>query len=323
MRMVINSVAYKNGKRIGDITLDEISDVLKDDDTFVWVGLNEPNDTLLHKIQEEFGLHELVIEDAQAAHQRPKIEEYDDTLFIVLHTAQMWNDALHFGETHLFVGERFLVSLRHGPSISYAAVREHCEHRPQQLAWGPSFAVYALMDFIVDNYQPILSYFEDRLQNLESEIFRGRFTREDMEQLYDFKRNLLNLRNAAAPVTEICNNLTRFHEATVPPHIHVYFRDVSDHVMRSIEAMDNMREMLTAAMHANLTLVTVQQNEVVKKLAGWSAIVALPLVIFNLYGMNFKDIPELQLTYGYPVLLGVTALACLILYVRFKRAGWL
>lgn len=323
MRMVINSVAYKNGKRSSDITLDEISDILKDEDTFVWLGLNEPNETLLHKIQEEFGLHDLALEDAQAAHQRPKLEEYGDTLFIVLHTAQFWNDAVHFGETHLFVGRRFLVSLRHGPSLSYAKVRDRCEAMPQQLARGTSFALYAILDFVVDNYQPILSYFEEHLERLEADIFRGQFSPSDMEQLYDFKRNLLNLRNAAAPVKDICNELTRFHEELIPNDIHVYFRDVNDHITRILESIDNMREMLTAAMNVNLTLVTIRQGEVVRQAAGWAAIAAVPLVMFSLSMMNFEWIPEHRLAWGYPAALGGTVLVCLLIYFRLKRLGWL
>lgn len=323
MGMIINCSAYKNGAKLPDFSVDEISDVLQQEDTFVWLGLLEPNEELLLKIQEEFGLHELAVEDAHRAHQRPKIEEYGDSLFVVLQTAEVWEDAIHFGETHLFVGRRFLVSVRHGPSQSYRKVRERCESAPDRLAQGPGFALYAIMDFIVDNYRPIVDALRTRFEELETKIFKHRVNRDRLEDLYDLKRQLLLLQAAAEPLVEISNVLIHFHTDIIPPETRVYFRDIHDHVRRITQATGEMREMLTAAMQVNLALITVNQNEVVKKLAGWGAIFAIPTMVFSLYGMNFKHMPELNWPQAYPTVLGGVVIGCVWLYLRLKKAGWL
>jgi len=323
MPMVANCVAYRNGQRAGDISVEQISDVLKQDGTFVWVGLHEPDDALLRKIQSQLGLHDLAVEDARSAHQRPKLEGYGDSLFVVLHTAMWWDDALHLGETHAFVGRRFLVTVRHGPSLSYARVRERCEASPARLAGGAGYTLYALMDFVVDNYAPIVEHFGHRLEVLEREIFTDTFSREAIEKLYDLKRELLQLRGAAAPLLDVCNELMHLHTDIVPKDSRVYFRDIHDHVKRIVESLDGMREMVTAAMQVHLSLASVGQNEVVKRLAGWGAILAIPTMVFSLYGMNFRHMPELQWTIGYPLVVGAVAVGCVWLYHRLRRVGWL
>jgi magnesium transporter len=321
--MIVNCVAYKNGTKLGDIAIQEIGEVLKQEGTFVWLGLHEPDEALLRSIQAEFCLHELAIEDAHKAHQRPKLEEYGDSLFVVLQTAQLWEDAIHFGETHVFVGRRFLVSVRHGPSLTYAKVRQRCESMPDRLAQGPGFALYAIMDFVVDNYGPIADSLRDRLDGLEESIFKRRLDRDVLEDLYDLKRQLLTLRAAVEPLLEVCSSLMRVHTVIIPKETRVYFRDIYDHVRRVTEATSDMREMLTAAMQANLALVTVGQNEVVKRLAGWGAILAIPTMLFSLYGMNFKHMPELDSPLGYPLVLLAVGIVCVWLYRRLKRVGWL
>ncbi len=322
MTMIINSVAYQNGARLGNISTDDISDVIKQPDTFVWLGLHEPDGALLQKMQEEFNLHELSIEDARNAHQRPKIETYGDSMFIVLKTAQLEQEKVVYGETHLFVGSNFLMSVRHGASSSYAQVRERCEKTSKMLAKGPGFALYALLDFVVDNYQPIVAQFEKDFDAIETDIFGGRFDKLVVERLYDLKRQLLELRNAALPVTDICAELMRFHEDLIPKALRAYFRDIQDHVSRLVGLLDGMREMLTTAMQVNLALVGNHQNEVVKRLAGWGAILAIPTVIFSLYGMNFELMPELKWRYGYPLAVAVTLLGCVYVHRRLRRAGW-
>jgi magnesium transporter len=297
--------------------------VLKQEHTFVWLGLREANDELLVKIQQEFGLHDLAIGDACAAHQRPKIEEYGESLFIVLHTAHLAGDKVEFGETHFFLGPRFLVTVRHGYSSSHSKVRERCEAMPQQLAKGPGFALYLIMDFIVDNYMPVIDGLHARFDVLESAIFQYRPSRQTMEGLYELKRELLLLESAITPVMGICNELMRFHKEVVPKEVRVYFRDIADHIKRIDRTIQGMREMLVAAMQVYLTLETVQQNEVVKRLAGWGAILAMPTLVVSWYGMNFKYMPELDWEYSYPVVVVTVALASLLLYLRLKRAGWL
>jgi magnesium transporter len=323
MPMVVNCVVYRHGERVGDIPVERISDVLAEEGTFVWVGLHEPDTALLRTIQAEFGLHELAVEDALSAHQRPKLEEYGESLFVVLQTAQWWEDSMHLGETHVFVGKRFLVSVRHGPSITYSKVREHCEANPGRLAMGPGYALYAVMDFIVDSYAPIVARFSARLEELESAIFAQSFSRATIEQLYDLKREMQLLRGAAAPVLDICTELMRLHSDIVPKETKEYFRDIRDHARRVVEATDAMREMLTAAMQVHLALASVAQNEVVKRLAGWGAILAIPTMVFSLYGMNFEYMPETHSPWGYPLILAGVVLGCAWLYRRLRRVGWL
>ena len=321
---VVNCVAYaRSGQRLRDTTLDEISDILAEADTFIWLGLHEPDEALLLKIQEEFGLHDLAIEDAQHAHQRPKIEVYDDTLFIVVHTSQFVGGKVQFGETHIFLGKRFLVTVRHGASLSYARARASCEQTPEMLALGPSFGLYAVLDFIVDNYFPIVSSFEAELKELEQRIFNDRFDRDTIEHLYYLKRELVTLRLAVTPMHDILNQLKRFFPGLIHEEVRLYFRDVFDHAVRMSEATSTLGEMISAALQVNLAMVSVGQNEVTKQLAGWAAILAIPTTVGAIYGMNFKYMPELDWHYGYVTVVGVTVLMCIALYVRLKKAEWL
>ena len=230
---------------------------------------------------------------------------------------------MHLGETHVFVGRRFLVSVRHGPSLSYAKVRERCEANRMRLAMGPGYALYAVMDFIVDNYGPIVDSFSRRLESLEGAIFGNEFDRATIEALYELKRELQQLRGASGPVVDICTELMRLHSDIVPKETREYFRDIRDHARRVSEATDAMREMVTAAMQVHLALASVAQNEVVKRLAGWGAILAIPTMVFSLYGMNFRHMPELDWTFGYPLALAATLAGCTWLYRRLRRVGWL
>lgn len=321
--MIVNCTVYKNGKKLRDITIDEISDELEHEDTFVWVGLLEPSVELMRKIKEEFNLHELAVEDAYAAHQRPKIEEYGDTLFVVLQTAQLWEEKVVFGETHIFLGARFVVTIRHGASRSYAKVREHCESLPERLTRGPSFVLYSIMDFVVDNYRPIMDDLEERFDKFEAELFERDSERAHLQDLYQLKRQLIKIRSAAVPLLDVCTQLLRFHENIITKEGKVYFRDIYDHVVRVIETGDRLREMVAAAMQVDLAQITIRQNEVVKRLAGWGAILAIPTMVFSLYGMNFKYMPELDWHWSYPaVLIGIFG-SCSWLYARLKRVGWL
>ncbi|WP_291229493.1 magnesium/cobalt transporter CorA [Dokdonella sp.] len=322
--MLVNSVVYSSdGRRLRDITVEEISDVIVDPEQWVWVGLHEPSEALLEQLQFEFGLHELAIEDAHNAHQRPKIEVYGDSLFIVMHTAQTVNGKIEFGETHMFVGKRYLVTVRHGASLSYAGVRRACEQDPELLALGPSYALHAVLDFIVDNFLPLVGEFREELQELEGEVFEDTFKRETIRRLYDLKKELVTLRLAVAPIQDILNQLVRQYPNLIRDEVRPYFRDVYDHAARINDATDTMREMLTAAISVNLALVGVAQNEVVKRLAGWAALLAAPTLIASWYGMNFHDMPELSGRWSYPTLIAFTLCVCTVLYFVLKRAKWL
>ncbi|RCS30420.1 magnesium and cobalt transport protein CorA [Rhodanobacter denitrificans] len=322
--MVVNCIAYRNdGTRIGDVTIDGISDVLAEPDTFVWVGLYEPDEALLEKIQDEFGLHDLAIEDAHAAHQRTKLETYGDSLFLVVQTAQLVNGELAFGETHIFFGARYLVTVRHGASQSYAPARRTCEHTPELLANGPSYALYGVLDFIVDNLLPIVRDFREEVQQLEHDIFGETFKSSTVRRLYDMQRDLMTLRLAVAPLQDIVNQLIRLHQELIPEQLHAYFRDVYDHAFRVNEAIGAMREMLTAAINVNLSLVSLRQNEVMKKLAGWAAMLAAPTLLTSWYGMNFTHMPELAQPWAYPTIIMVVGCVVGGIYLGLKRAKWL
>jgi len=319
---VMKCVAYQNGVSIGDVNIEDISEVLKRENTFIWMGLRGTNE-LLTKIQQEFGLHDLAIEDARTAHQRPKLEEYGDSLFMVLHTVDLAGEQVEFGETHIFMGPRFLVTVRHGPSRSHSKVRERCEAMPQHLAKGPGFVLYAIMDFIVDNYVSVIEGLQQRFDVLEAAIFESRPSRQTIEGLYELKRELLQMEGAINPVIDISNELMRFHGELIPKDVQVYFRDIADHIKRVDQAIYGMREMLLAATQVHLTFETVRQNEVVKRLAGWGAILAIPTMVFSWYGMNFRHMPELEWEYSYPLVVGGVGLGSLLLYLRLKRVGWL
>lgn len=320
---VVNCSAYRNGVKFADIALDEISDVLQQKDVFIWVGLFEPSDALLKKFQVEFGLHELAIEDAHNAHQRPKLEEYGDTLFLVLHTATPENGVILFGETHIFLGQRFVLTVRHGASTSFAKARERAESMPDRLAKGPGFALYVLIDFVVDQYQPCMDNLQSKFLALEQQLFSPASSTGEVQSFYRLKNELLTLEAAALPLIDICTQLLRFHEAIIPRESRAYFRDILDHVSRVTQAADRMREMINAAMQVALAQVTIRQNDVVKRLAGWGAILAVPTMVFSLYGMNFRHMPELQWAWSYPIVMATIVGACVALYRRLKRVGWL
>ncbi len=321
---IVNCVHYGRDGSRRELPLEEISDVLAiDDGSFVWVGLYEPDEALLDKLQEEFDLHDLAVEDAHHAHQRPKIEAYGDSLFIAVHTAQAIEGKVRFGETHVFVGPRYLITVRHGSSLSYTGVRARCERDPELLALGPIFGLYAVLDFIVDNYMPIIDEFRDQLNALEQDIFAESFSRGTVRKLYELKRELTTLRLAVAPMQDIAGQLSRGHTQMVGEEMALYFRDVLDHTLRVNDATDTLREMLTAAMSVNLALVTVAQGEVVKRLAGWAGLLAAPTLIASWYGMNFRHMPEVGGRYSYWILIGATAAVVGALFILLRRSRWI
>jgi len=323
MKEIVNCAAYAEGKRITDVDLSEVHDVLKKKNQFVWIGLHEPSEAILEKVQKEFNLHELAVEDAHTAHQRPKLEQYGDSIFIVLRTAQMNSEHhVELGETHFFVGDNFIVVVRHGSSVPYTEVRSRCEAAPDHLKKGQGFVLYALMDFVVDRYFPVVHDMEQDLEGIENKIFKQKPTRETTEQIYDLKRELLEVKRSVSPLVDICNRLMRFEYRCISEETRPYFRDVYDHAARINEMLDNTRELLNSAMEANFSLISISQSEVGKKFAGWAAIIAVPTMVAGFYGMNFKFMPELQWHYGYFVVIGVTITICITLYYFFRRSGW-
>ena len=325
MKGVVDCAAYADGRRVAEVAIPDISEVLAQPDRFVWIGLHEPDEALLREVQQEFRLHDLAVEDAHRARQRPKLERYGDSLFVALRTARIdpATRRADFGETHIFMGSRYVVSVRHGASLSYAEVRGRCEATPQQLRKGPGYVLYALMDFIVDQYFPIVEALEEDLDALEEEIFGRTLDRETTARIYRLKRDLLEVKRAVSPLVDVCNRLTRFEDDLIPEDTRLYFRDIYDHAIRINEMVDTARELLTTAFEANLSLISVGQNESMKKLAAWAAIIAVPTLIAGVYGMNFQHMPELGWTLGYPAAMAVMLGTCVGLYVHFKRSGWL
>ena len=322
---VIASRAYRDGVRAADVPISGIGAALAHPDWFLWIGLYEPSEELLGEVQRALGLHDLAVEDAHNAHQRTKLETYDESLFLVLRTVRMTGEERHldFGETHVFVSRRYLVSVRHGSLKNHLGVRARCEATPTLLAKGPGFVLHALMDFIVDQYFPVVEALEDELRALEAEIFAGRFKKETTGRLYRLMRDLVAVRRAASPLVGVSSHLARVESPALPAETRPYFQDVNDHVLHINEMIDTVHQLSETALNAHLALASVAQNEDTKRLAAWAAILAVPTMIAGLYGMNFDNIPELHWKLGYPVSLFAMFLVCLTLYRGFRRSGWL
>jgi magnesium transporter len=323
-KTIVNCVAYSHGRRKADVELTQVHELLKEDNQFVWIGLHEPSEEVLEQVQREFGLHDLAVEDAHNAHQRPKVEMYEDSIFVVLRTAQISKENhIEFGETHFFVGSNYIVTVRHGSSISYADVRSRCESSPDMLSKGPGFALYAVMDFIVDLYYPVVHEMEIELESIEDKIFKEKPSRETTEQIYQLKRELLEVKRAVSPLVDVCNRLMRFDIKSISEETRPYFRDIYDHVIRINEMVENTRELLNTALEANFSLISISQNDVSKKFAGWAAIIAVPTMVAGFYGMNFKFIPETEWPFGFYAVLLATVALCVLIYYLFRRSGWL
>jgi magnesium transporter len=320
---VVACALYCDGRRVRDIAVEEIGAFAGRDGGIVWLGLHEPDAALLGAIQAQLGLHELLIEDANQAHQRAKLDVYDNVLFIVLRTAQLDSEGIRYGETHLIVGKGFVVSIRHGASASYAEVRQRCERNPELLRLGESAIMYAILDFVGDNYFPIIHKVTEELEAIEEDIFSAMPAREKIERIYRLRSGLLNMRHAVAPMIEICNQLRRHDFPGRSAAIKPYLRDVHDHVLLVNEAIVDLRERLTAAFEASLLLSAARQNDIVKKLGSWAAILAVPTAVAGIYGMNFKNMPELEWSFGYPASLLLMLAICSTLYYCFRRAAWL
>ena len=322
--MIVNCTAYKSGKKLRDITIEEISDVLEEDNTFVWVGLLEPSVELMQKIKEEFCLHELAVEDAYAAHQRPKIEEYGDSLFAVLHLVEPVNGDYQVGELAIFAGSNYVVSVRNHAQKGLAEVRTRCEREPKLLKQGSGFVLYAIIDAIVDRYFPILDNLEDELDTVEQRIFAPEGApRDNIEALYAIKQRLMVMKHAVAPLLEGISNLSGARVPTLCAKLSEYFRDIYDHLLRLNQTADSIRETIATAISVNLSMVTLQENETMKRLAAYAALLAVPTMIAGIYGMNFEHMPELKWHYGYAISLVVMGGIDVLLYFRFKRTQWL
>ncbi len=320
---VVAASVYAGGRRIAVVRIEETGRWSREPGHFVWIGLLEPSYDLLRRVQSQFGLHDLAIEDAGQPHQTPKIEQYGEDAFIVARTAQIVDGRIAFGETHLFVGHGHIVSVRHGPSTSYGSVRERCESCRVVLSRGEHYILYAILDFIVDNYKPVLDVIHAEVEEIEDQVFEENSRGIDVKRLYMLRRDLLRLRNAAIPLGDVCVRLQHAEVVKIDDAMKPLFRDVGDKIRRVQEDIDALREVLAFGFEASLQIGQAQQTDVSRKLTAWAAILAVPTAIAGIYGMNFENIPELHLADGYYVILGVMAAICSGLFIAFRRSGWL
>ena len=321
--MLINCAAYQNGRKLADLPMSEIHDYVTRPDCFVWVAIKDPEPAEIEAMQKEFGLHDLAVEDAQHGHQRPKIEEYNQSLFVVLQMIELADDELNVGEVAIFVGLNYVLSVRRGAERGFTEVRARCEQEPELLRHGPGYVLYALMDTVVDRYFPVLDTLQTEIEDIEERIFANQTTRANIESLYKLKRKLTTLKHATDPLLEATSKLFGGRVPQLVAGLQDYFRDVYDHLTRLNQTIDSLRDMVTTAISVNLSLITIQENEVTKRLASYAALVAVPTLIAGVYGMNFQSMPELGWVYGYPLTLGVMTAIDLYLFYRFRKAKWL
>ncbi|MFY7780124.1 MAG: magnesium/cobalt transporter CorA, partial [Tagaea sp.] len=321
--MLINCVAYQEGKKLSDVPVERIGEILKAPGTFVWVAMRDPAPADLDAMRLQFGLHELAVEDAQRGHQRPKIEEYGDCLFAVIHLVDLENGELVQGEVDVFVGHNYVLSVRSRSKQTFLGVRDRCEREPHLLKQGSSFVLYALMDAAVDRYFPVVEALEDEIEAIEEKIFEKGAQRANIERLYELKRKVMTLRHAVVPLMEGVGKLYGGRVPAICANTQEYFRDVNDHLSRINASIDDLRDTATTAMQVNLSMATIEESEVNKRLAAWAGIFAVATAFAGIWGMNFKHMPELEWEWGYPLALATIAVACGLLYRRFKKTGWL
>ena len=323
--MIVDCAVYENGvRRGGNLAIADALEASRQPGNFVWIGLHEPTEEEFAAVREEFGLHELAVEDAIKAHQRPKLEIYDDSIFVVLKTAWYKEDVeeIELGEILLFIGDGFVVTVRHGPASGLSEVRKRLQKSPDLLRHGPGAVLYAIVDHVVDDYKPVILGLENDISELEEKVFSH--TREsNAERIYFLKREVLMFHQAVAPIVPALDRLSQGRYEAIPEAIQPYFRDIHDHLLRVADQLVSFRDLLTSILEANLTQVNVRQNEDMRKISAWVAILAVPTMIAGIYGMNFEHMPEIKFRYGYYLILAVMLVACGSLYRHFKKSGWL
>ena len=321
--MLVNSVAYRDGKKIADVAREDIHAWLARNDSILWVAVRDPETHELDQLEEQFNLHPLAIEDAHHGHQRPKFEEYGDSLFFVMHMIESDGDELRVGEVSIFVTRSYVLSVRSRNERNFQDVRTRCESEPELMKHGTGYILYALIDAVVDRYFPIIDGIESKLEAVEDQIFSGKTPSASIEALYDLKQQLMTLKHATSPLLEAVGKLHGGRVPQVCAGLGDYYRDVSDHLVRINQNIDAARDMIVTAISVTLAMITVQETEVTKRLAGYAALVAVPTMIAGIYGMNFQHMPELSWQWGYPLALGTMAAIDFYLFYRFRKAKWL
>jgi magnesium transporter len=323
--VIVDCAIYEDGvRRDGKVELSHAYHERHEDGKFVWIGLYEPTEEEFDALRREFNLHPLAVEDAIHAHQRPKLDVYDEMVLLVLKTARYVDptEVIQLGEVLVFLGDDYVITVRHGEASSLRPVREALDADPARLRHGPGAVLHAILDLIVDDYQPAIEGLENDIEEMEEQLFSGERSNQ-AERIYRLQREVLGFRKATAPLVDPIERLAAGHHEQIHPEIRDYFRDVNDHLIRARDRLDGMRDLLSGSLQANLVQVGVRQNEDVRRISAWVAIIAVPTAIAGIYGMNFEHIPELGWELGYPAALLLMALICTTLYRYFKRVGWL
>jgi magnesium transporter len=322
--MIVDSAIYVDGRRAAEPrSLQEICESAREWGGIAWIGLYRPTEEEFESVAEEFELHPLAVEDAVEAHQRPKLERYGETLFVVLRPARYLDESetVEFGEIHVFVGPGFVVTVRHGEASALDEVRRRLEGDPELLRRGPAAVLYTIMDRVVDDYAPVVEGLENDIQEIETEVFGG--NPGVSRRTYELSREVIEFQRATGPLAGVLGSLLEDEGLEIDPEVRRYLRDVQDHALRVIEKVEGFRELLNNILSVNHTLVGIRQNDEVKKISGWAAILFAPTLVAGIYGMNFEYMPELNWVFGYPLALALMVVVALALYLVFKTRGWL
>lgn len=319
---VVASYVYKDGKRVREAPLTDQGLALAKGE-YLWIGLHEPSDEEFDVLVRRFHLHPLAVEDALTAHQIPKLEVYGSELFIVARTAQAKGDRILYGETHVFVGPNYVITIRHGSARAHTQLRAQLEASPHQLKHGPDFILHGVLDFIVDGYIPIIDAIEDKVLEMEQVALDSFLSRADITRLFELRRELLKFSRVLGPMEEVCVKLQSLDLPCIDREVRPYFRDVADHVRRVSSRAAGLRDILASVFEVSNLLEQQRQGVITRKLAAWAAILATPTAVAGIYGMNFEHMPELRWTYGYPAVLALIVAICIGLYATFKRTKWL
>jgi magnesium transporter len=320
---VVAGYLYRDGHRVREVSIDEKIACLDDKSEFVWIGIADPTEKEMHSLASNYGLHPLAVEDALKANQLPKIDVYDDQLFVVARTAHLMGDHIDYGETAIFIGHSHIISVRHGSTRAHTALREQLEKSPRLLMHGVDYLLHAILDYIVDGYLPLIEDLEEEVLVMETKAVDSFLGRKEVNRIFTVRRELIRFQRVLGPMGEVAQKLARQDLPCIDTEARHYFRDVQDHVRRVQARVDGLREVLTSVFELSTLLEQQRQGTITKQLAAWAAILAVPTAIAGIYGMNFDNMPELRTRYGYFVIVGIIALVCALLYRRFRKLGWL
>jgi len=320
---VVAAYLYRKGERVRSVAIDEKCDCADDKSSFVWIGIVDPTLDELQMLQHTYDLHPLAIEDALSANQLPKIDVYGDQLFVVARTARLHGEKIDYGETAIFVGHSHIITVRHGSERAHTALREQLEKAPRLLMHGTDYLLHAVLDYIVDGYAPLVDDTEEEVLEMEAQAGDSFLDRDQVRHIFTLRRELSRLQRILGPMEEVAMKLARQHLPCIDDEARIYFRDVQDHVLRVQSRVSGLRDALTSVFEFSSLLEQQRVGTITRQLAAWAAILAVPTAIAGIYGMNFENMPELHLRYGYFIILGMIVVICLWLYDRFRRAGWL